>query len=95
MPIRKPKICPTVAKMLTMARESRADDAVNTERMKEEFGVEKVLKLGDLDDFQLLQALFIEQNWALGQQGREMQTLTAVAGLNRQSRRRIARSAGR
>jgi hypothetical protein len=81
--------------MLKMCREARGEDLVNSERMREEFGVEKALKLGDLDDFQLLQALFIEQNWALGQQGREMQTLSAVAGLNRRSRRQIARSAGR
>jgi hypothetical protein len=88
--MRKPKICPTVAKMLKMCREARSEDTVHPDRMKEEFGID-VLTLGDLDDFQLLQALFIEQNWALGQQGKEMQTLTTMAGLNRQKRRQIAR----
>ena len=95
--MRKVKLGPTVTKMLSLARESRGSDLVHPERMAEEFGVvpKEGMTMNDLNDLQLLQALFIEQNWALGQQSREMQTLTAVAGLNRQQRRKIARSAGR
>jgi hypothetical protein len=96
VPVRKrPKICKDVQAMLDLTREQRGDQEANGNRLKEAFGLRgDNLTLKDLDDWQLLQALFIEANWALGQQAQEVMALKSFAGLNRQTRRRAVRQRG-
>jgi hypothetical protein len=75
--------------MLKGARETRGSDKVNAERMEAEFGIKKSeMTLNDLNDLQLLQALFIETQWAVAAQGEQLKVLSGFASLNRAQRRK-------